>query len=90
MPFENLRESFECDGKEIQVCLFIDTLTDGTFQFNGARTQVRGVTGPFVVNGMTFDEVRVVYDQGRSNNRTRVHAKGIGEILRRDAGQNDR
>ncbi len=85
----NLRQSFECEGEEIQICLFIDTLTDGTFQSNGIRTQVRALTGPFVVNGMTFNEVRVRNRLGPFL-RTRVGAKGIGEILRKVEFDNDR
>ena len=87
---DNQRESWVCNGGGITVCLYTDTLTDGTFQYNGIRTQVRALSGPFVLNGMTFNEVRIEHDQGQSNNRTRLRAKGIGEILRRDAGQNDR
>ncbi len=86
----NLRESFVCEGEEIQICLFIDTLAkDGTFQFNGFRTQVRALSGPFVVNGMTFNEVRVRNRVG-TRHRTRVGAKGIGEILRKQEFGNDR
>ena len=61
----NLRESFECKGKKIQICLVIDTLAkDGTFQSNDFRIQVRVLTGPFVVNGMTFKKVRIENRQG--------------------------
>ena len=82
---DTLRESFVCDGGEIQKCLIIDTLAkDGTFVRNSFRIQVRALSGPFVVNGMTFKKVRIENKQG-PNPRTRVRAKGIGEILRKES-----
>jgi hypothetical protein len=85
---DSLRESWVCNGGEINICLATDTLTNGTFQTNSVRTLVRALTGPFTVNGMTFDEVRVEYDQGRPDFRTRIRARGIGEIQVNRQGHN--
>jgi len=81
-----LRETFVCEGGGIQICQYTDTLTDDiTFQSNGFRTQVRAISGPFTVNGMTFNDVRVENRQG-PNSRTRIRAKGIGEVYRNTGG----
>ena len=85
---DTLRESYVCNGGRLQFCLATDTLTDGTFQDNYTRTMVRSLSGPFTVNGMTFNEVRVENQLG--NDRLRIRAKGIGEVFRSQPSQNDR
>ena len=86
---DTLRESFECKGGSLQICLATVTLSlTDAFQDNYTRTTARSLTGPFRVNGMTFNEVRV--DNQLGNDRLRIRAKGIGEVFRSQPGRDDR
>ncbi len=79
---DTLRESWPCSGNEVLICLVTQTENatgDITDQRTWSYARAVGV-GPFTVNGLTFDDVRV--DVFLDNNNQRVRARGIGEIIR--------
>ena len=81
---DTLRESWLCGGSGSNVNACVSTVTlsaSGDFANSYSWTSARALAdGPFTVNGMTFDDVRMreIVNRGIF----RVEAKGIGEVLR--------
>lgn len=81
---DTLRESWLCGGGSSNVNSCVSTVTlsaTGDFANSYSWTSARALAdGPFTVNGMTFDDVRLreIVNRGIF----RVEAKGIGEVLR--------
>ena len=81
---DTLRESWLCggSGSNVRSCVSSVTLSaSGDFANSYSFTSARALAdGPFTVNGMTFDDVRMreIVNRGIF----RVEAKGIGEVLR--------
>ena len=82
---DTLRESWVSNGGQINFTLATATLTNGTFVSHYTRTLIRSLTGPFTVNGMTFNEIRVENQLG--SDRLRIRAKGIGPVFQSDPGR---
>ena len=77
------RETFTCEGSVVLVCIGYGRLSaNDAFSYIYDSSSNRVLSGPFSINGFTFNEVRMESSTGIQN-RFRIRAKGIGEIFRR-------
>lgn len=79
------RETFTCSGNTVLVCFATGRLSNGDVSYIYDWSSNRVVSGPFEVNGFTFNDVRLESFTG-TRPFFRVRARGIGEIYRRILG----
>jgi len=77
-------ETFTCSGNVVLVCIGYERLnSDDSMSYIYDWSSNRVKAGPFEINGMTFNDVRMESFTGTSS-AFRIRAKGIGEIYRRN------
>jgi hypothetical protein len=78
-------ETFTCSGNTIRICIGYGRRNIGdtfAYLYDWSWNRLKG--GPFSINGLTFNDVRM--ESGTGNNvQFRIRAKDIGEIYRRQS-----
>ena len=81
---DNTYETDTCSGGIVLVCFGeVKFNADDSLSYIFDWSRNRGLAGPFTINGLTFNEIRMEASTGTSRS-FRIRAKGIGEIYRRN------